>query len=90
MPRHSEYDDTQHYDTQHNGKVLLCSVSFMRGVVYSECHKKPFMTSVFKLNVIMLGVLNPIIIIPVCLTVFYFNCELEFVLFNFVQPKWTF
>ncbi len=33
-----QHDDIQLNDTQHNGRALLCWVSFMLTVTYAECH----------------------------------------------------
>jgi len=44
--------DTQHNDTQHNGRALLCRVLFMLTVTYAECLKKPRMLKVAMLIVV--------------------------------------
>ncbi len=41
--RHSAYQqikhDTQHSDTQHSGRMLVCFVSFRPSVLYAKCNK---------------------------------------------------
>jgi hypothetical protein len=53
-------------DTQHNGRAMLCWVSFMLTVAY-----KPFMLSVIVLNVVMLSVVVPSVL-PLTSILFYF------------------
>ncbi len=61
-----------HNYTQHNGRLVLCWVSFMLSLVLSVTYK-PFMLSVVMLNVII-----PCAVAPLIAITYEFNPSLTF------------